>query len=116
MPEVLAYVKNQNLGFYVPYPTTGDERRYVPDFIARVATGDRGGPGAPSGLLNLVLEVSGEAKKEKADKVAWARSIWIPAVNNHGGFGRWEFMGISDPWDATNAIRAFLESVLGENT
>ena len=116
MPEVLAYVKNQNLGFYIPYSTKGDERRYVPDFIARVATGAGGRPAAPGDVFNLVLEVSGEAKKEKADKVAWARSMWIPAANNHGGFGRWGFLEISDPWDAANTIRAFLGSIGGENT
>lgn len=33
----------------------------------------------------------------------------IPAVNNHGGFGRWEFLEIVDPWDAQNTIRAFLK-------
>lgn len=58
MPDVLAYVKNQNLGFYIPYSTKGDERRYLPDFIARVAV-DADEP------LNLILEVPGEAKKEK---------------------------------------------------
>jgi hypothetical protein len=30
----------------------------------------------------------------------------ISAVNDHGGFGRWAFLGISDPWDAENTIRA----------
>jgi hypothetical protein len=30
------------------------------------------------------------------------------AVNNHGDFGRWAFLEISDPWDAKNTIRALL--------
>ena len=25
---------------------------------------------------------------------------WVPAVNNHGGFGRWAFLEVTDPWDA----------------
>jgi len=25
-------------------------------------------------------------------------------VNNHGGFGRWAFMEIRDPWNAKNEI------------
>jgi type III restriction enzyme len=29
-------------------------------------------------------------------------------VNNLGQFGRWTFLEITDPWDAENAIRAFL--------
>ncbi len=34
MPEVLAYVKNQNLGFSIPYEHQGVGRQYIPDFIA----------------------------------------------------------------------------------
>ncbi|MDE2209480.1 MAG: hypothetical protein KGJ99_07135 [Betaproteobacteria bacterium] len=37
------YVKNQNLGFTIPYTLNGDERNYVPDFIARIDDGN--GPG-----------------------------------------------------------------------
>jgi type III restriction enzyme len=34
------------------------------------------------------------------------RNRWVPAVNNHGGFGRWAFVEVSDPWDAEGTIRA----------
>ena len=30
MPEVIAYVKNQNLGFTIPYTVDGNERAYTP--------------------------------------------------------------------------------------
>ena len=30
----------------------------------------------------------------------------MPAVNNHGGFGRWAFVEVTDPWDAQHTIRA----------
>jgi len=26
-------------------------------------------------------------------------------VNNHGGFDRWAFVEVTDPWDAKGAIR-----------
>jgi len=52
------------------------------------------------------VEVSGEGRKDKAAKVSTARDLWVEAVNNHCGFGRWEFIEISDPWDAANTIRA----------
>ena len=58
--------------------------------------------------MNLIVEVTGEKKKDKAAKVATARTLWAPAVNAHGGFGRWAFLEISDPWDAQNTIRAYL--------
>ena len=38
--------------------------------------------------------------------MATARDLWVPAVNNHGGFGRWAFVEIADPWDAKKAIKA----------
>ncbi|MEZ4568894.1 MAG: hypothetical protein R2849_00885 [Thermomicrobiales bacterium] len=37
--EVVAYVKDQGLGFTIPYTIGGDEKQYVPDFIARVDDG-----------------------------------------------------------------------------
>jgi type III restriction enzyme len=104
LEEVVAYVKNQGLGFTIPYTLHGTERGYLPDFIARVDDGN-----GPDDLLNLIVEVSGEAKKDKAAKVATARTLWIPAINNHGGFGRWAFVEITDPWDAKDTIRALLQ-------
>ena len=35
-----------------------------------------------------------------------------PGTANHGGFGRWAFVEITDPWDAKNTVRAML---CGEN-
>ncbi len=107
MPEVLRYVKNHNLGFTIPYTLNGEEKNYIPDFIACLHDG-RGS----DDLLNLLIEVTGEKKKDKAAKVATARNLWVPAVNNHGGFGRWAFIEIADPWDAANAIRALLRAVV----
>lgn len=110
MDEVVRYVKNHNLDFMIPYTYGGYEKQYVPDFIAHLKlpspTG-RGG-GGEGDLLQLMIEVSGEAKADKAAKVATARNLWVPAVNNDGQFGRWAFIEISDPWDAKNMIRAFL--------
>ncbi len=39
-----------------------------------------------------------------------ARNLWVPAVNNHGGFGRWGFLEIQDPWNAQSLVRAFLKT------
>lgn len=38
-PKVLAYVKNQGLGFDVPYKDGNVARKYVPDFIVRIDDG-----------------------------------------------------------------------------
>ena len=58
--------------------------------------------------VNLVVEVSGENRKDKAAKVNAAQTLWVPAINNHGGFGRWAFVEVTDPWDAKNTIQAAL--------
>jgi type III restriction enzyme len=92
------------LGFFIPYTFNGEEKAYLPDYLIHINDG-RG----PEDCLNLILEVSGEARKDKAAKVETARNLWIPAINNHGGFGRWAFLEIVDPWDAENTIRAFLQ-------
>ncbi len=53
-----------------PSPTrsTASERHYIPDFIVRVDDGH----GADD-LLNLIVEVTGAARRDKAAKVATAR-------------------------------------------
>ncbi|MDP6636773.1 MAG: hypothetical protein QGG42_17880 [Phycisphaerae bacterium] len=107
MDEVVCYVKNHNVGFLIPYTINGDHRNYTPDFIVRLD--DDHGRDDP---LNLIVEVSGQKTgkigKEKAAKVAAARNLWIPAVNNAGTWGRWAFLEIGDPWNATNVIRGQL--------
>jgi type III restriction enzyme len=105
MDEVISYVKNQNLGFTIPYTMNGQERSYYPDFLVRIDDG-RG----PNDLLNLIIEVTGEQKKDKPAKTSTTRTLWIPAINNHGGFGRWAFLEITDPWNAKNIIRAGIPS------
>jgi type III restriction enzyme len=99
MPETICYVKNERLGFLIPYVHEGRAANYMPDYIVRV---DDGGPEP----LNLIVEVSGMPKKEKKTKVWTAKNLWVPAVNNHGGFGRWAFVEVTDPWNAEGTIRA----------
>lgn len=103
MDEVVRYVKNHNLSFTIPYTINGEEHAYTPDFIAVIDDG-RG----REDLLSLIVEVSGEPKKDKAAKVSTAKTLWVPAINNHGGFGRWRFIEVTDPWDAKAQIKVAL--------
>ena len=106
MPEVYAYVKNDGMDFTIPYTLAGEQRQYRPDFLVRYDDGSGAGD-----LLNLIVEVSGEARTDKQAKVATAQTLWMPSVNNHGGFGRWAFVEIVDPWkDADEVIRAAARS------
>jgi type III restriction enzyme len=104
MEEVFCYVKNQNVGFTIPYIYEGEDKLYYPDFIVKIDDGSGSGD-----LLNLIIEVTGEKKKEKAAKVETARSFWVQAINNHGGFGRWAFLEIRDPWNAKSEIIKMLK-------
>jgi type III restriction enzyme len=93
MPQVAAYVKNDHLGLTIPYVFEGRSRQYLPDFLVRLKPLDG------EATCTLIVEVSGSHKppgptKEKADT---ARNLWLPAVNNHGGFGRWSYCELKDP-------------------
>jgi len=103
--EVCAYFKNHHVGFTIPYVMNGQQRNYTPDFVARLH--------APGGEWNLILEVTGEKRPDKEAKTATARTLWVPAVNNHGGFGRWAFYETRDPWDVKTELREFLKTLQG---
>ena len=45
---------------------------------------------------------------EDMNEVQTARTLWVPAVNNHGNFGRWAFVEVTDPWRAKSLLRAAL--------
>jgi type III restriction enzyme len=109
MPEVVSYVKNQGLNLKIPYTFEGRAANYVPDFLIRLRDRDSR---SDDDLLTLLLEVSGEAKKEKQAKVAAAADLWIPAVNNWGGLGRWGFLEVTHMENAADRIRArFVDQV-----
>jgi type III restriction enzyme len=91
--DVAAYVKNDHLGFTIPYVHAGQAHNYIPDFLLRLHRR----PGEPFDRT-LIVEVSGSQKspgptKEKATTV---RDRWCVAVNNHGGFGRWGYVEITE--------------------
>ncbi|MFM7852522.1 MAG: hypothetical protein ACKO96_11560, partial [Flammeovirgaceae bacterium] len=72
--EVESYVKNQFLGFTVPYAMGGKDRQYYPDFIARVK-------GKDGKVKNLIIEISGMSK-DKEEKKWFVENRWLPAVNS----------------------------------
>ena len=76
-PEVAAWVKNDHLGFEVFYVHRGVVRKYRPDFLIRLRSGDM-----------LVLETKGRDSDQDRTKRRFLDE-WANAVNAHGGFGRW---------------------------
>ena len=108
MKNVICYVKNdQHLGLAIPYTVNGDRKNYLPDFIVKIDDGH--GRADP---LNLILEVTGDQDQAKKQaKVATAKTLWVPAVNNAGDWGRWAYLEITDPWNAKKVIQEFLATV-----
>jgi type III restriction enzyme len=85
-PKVVTYVKNQGLGFEVPYRYGSEMRKYIPDFIVLVDDG-RG----PDDLLHLVVEIKGYRREDAKEKKLTMETYWVPGVNNLTHFGRWAF-------------------------
>lgn len=76
-PHVLSYVKNDHLGFQIHYMWNGSRRRFLPDFLVRLANGK-----------TLVLEIKGVDDDQNRAKRS-ALAAWVQGVNEKGGFGVW---------------------------
>ena len=105
--RVVSYVKNDHLGFAVPYVHKGRSHLYYPDFLARLNDD-------PDDPIVLIIEVSGGQKSPgptdaKADTTRWT---WCPAVNNHGGFGRWHYIEVENMMTAEQHISAAINTML----
>lgn len=85
-PKVIAYTKNHNLGFEVPYRFGVDVRRYRPDFIVLIDDGH--GREDP---LHLVVEIKGYRREDAKEKKSTMETYWVPGVNHLGTHGRWAF-------------------------
>jgi type III restriction enzyme len=107
LPTVAAYVKNDRLGFTVPYAMQGRSHEYIPDFLVRLAPRKD-----DDEVRTLIVEVSGTLKKAAPtrEKAETTRNLWVPAVNNIGSFGRWGYAELRNPktfrTDLTTAIEA----------
>lgn len=102
--EIECWVKNNFLGFKIPYvDKEGVERDYMPDFIVRCTTqaGDR---------MNLIVEISG-MRFDKTAKRWFVEHRWLPAVSSvaakHNWY-RWDFLDL----DSEQAVANLRDKVL----
>ena len=107
-PRVRAYVKNQNLGFEVPYRYGSNTRIYLPDFILLVDDG-RG----DEDLLHLVVEVKGYRREDAKEKKSTMENYWVPGVNNLGRYGRWAFVEFTDAYRMEGEFGGKMEEAFG---
>ncbi len=101
---VASYVKNDHLGFVIPYVHKGRSHEYIPDFLLRLKRRD-----TDTVDRTLIVEVSGGMKSAHSpgsvkDKAQTARQSWCAGVNNHGGFGRWGYLEITDKTTARDVL------------
>jgi len=104
-PKVIAYVKNQNMGFEVPYRHMDENRRYIPDFILLVDDGH-----GPADLLHLVVEVKGFRGEDVKDKQTFIETYWIPGVNHLKEYGRWAFVELKEIYALEDDFDAKVQS------
>lgn len=78
----------------------------MPDILTRISRRDR----EP---LNVLVQVTGEKRKDEQVKVDTARTLWVPAVNTVGRFSEWTFYRVTDPWNTENDLRAHIPSLAG---
>lgn len=93
-PQVVAYVKNHNLGLEVPYHFGGETRRYLPDFIVLVNDGC-----GPDDLLHLIVEIKGYRGEDAVTKAETMKTYWVPGVNHIATHGRWAFAEFCDVYE-----------------
>ena len=103
-PQVRSYVKNDHLGFEVPYRFGSETRNYLPDFIVVVEDGH--GENDP---LHLVVEIKGYRREDAKEKRATMDTYWVPGVNHLGTFGRWAFAELTDVYLIGSDFKARIE-------
>ncbi len=79
------YVRNDHLGFGIPYEYTDVSHHFEPDFIVRLKND-----------VNLIVEIKGHETDQELAKYAGAER-WVSAVNNWNELGKWDFHVCRDP-------------------
>jgi len=94
-PGVMRWVKNDRLGFTIPYRHRGLLSNYVPDFIVVTDRGE-----------NVIVEIKGRVDDD-ADAKSKAAHRWVEAVNGLGDQGVWKYLLVEDPGRAGLQLNEF---------
>jgi len=84
---------NDHLGFSILYSYRGAVRKYYPDFIIKLQTGEF-----------LILETKGQDSDLARAKRSYLQEL-VKAVNNHGGFGTWHEAVSFNPNDLSEILK-----------
>ncbi|MGI8907546.1 MAG: BPTD_3080 family restriction endonuclease [Candidatus Sumerlaeaceae bacterium] len=92
-PKVESFVKNDHLGFAIPYFHNGELHDYLPDFIVRFTD-------VPS--FHLILETKGHDPLEGIKRDAALR--WVTAVNAEASYGKWDYQVAKKPTEVVGIL------------
>ena len=90
--SVESWVKNDHLSFEILYVHNGVVKKYRPDFLIQLTS-----------EKFLIVEVKGR-QREQDDTKHVCMEEWIKAVNQHGGFGQWQFAVSRTPSDIQDVL------------
>jgi type III restriction enzyme len=99
---VTAWAKNDHLGFEVLYVYRGVVRKYRPDFLVRLVSGE-----------TLVLETKGQDTEQDRVKRGYLAE-WTQAVNAHGGLGSWSWAVAHHPGEIKDILLKHATSTTGK--
>ena len=101
--DILAFAKNEGMGFGIPYLHNGQMHDYIPDFLVRLRH-----DGDESQIL--ILETKGFDDPLKEVKEAAAKR-WAAAVNADGQHGCWQYRMIAAAEEVDAAIKEARENL-----
>ena len=103
-PQVVAFAKNEGMGFGIPYLHDGRMRDYLPDFLVRLQGEGR----------YLVLETKGYDPLKEVKQAAAKR--WVAAVNADGRHGQWQYRMVTTADEVSGAINDAVAALQEQNT
>ena len=92
-PQVLAFAKNEGMGFGIPYLHNGETHDYLPDFLIRLQHDEK---------RYLILETKGYDPIKEVKQSAAER--WVAAVNADGSHGQWRYCMVFKAGEINEAI------------
>ena len=110
--NVTSYVKNDHLGFTIPYVHKGRSHEYVPDFLVRLER--RADDDVDAHADRRGLRQPEEPRPDRGRRRPPRATQWCAAVNNHGGFGRWGYVEMTDPLEFKARLADAIQALYGD--
>lgn len=91
--KIIAWAKNDHLGFEILYMFEGNIHKYRPDYIVKLQDDKY-----------LIVEVKGEVDEKDKVKARYLNE-WVKCVNAQRGFGTWSWMMSNHTWEVEKKLK-----------